>query len=52
MNAFSKNTNDREFSGKREVTAFDFNTEHRSHANGSPELGIREASLDLDIPKK
>jgi hypothetical protein len=29
--------------GKREVTAFDFD-EARSHANGSPELGIREVS--------
>jgi hypothetical protein len=27
--------------GRREVTAFDFD-ESRSHANGSPELGIRE----------
>lgn len=28
--------------GRREVTAFDFDTDVRSHANGSPELGIRE----------
>ncbi|KAI3422016.1 hypothetical protein GPALN_012553 [Globodera pallida] len=28
--------------GRREVTAFDFDSENRSYANGSPELGIRE----------
>ncbi|KAL3068133.1 hypothetical protein niasHT_027963 [Heterodera trifolii] len=29
---------------RREVTAFDFDAENRSYANGSPELGIRERS--------
>lgn len=32
--------------GRREVTAFDFD-ESRSHANGSPELGIREVKQFL-----
>lgn len=38
----SDNGGERGFGGRREVTAFDFDSEPRSHNNGSPELGIRE----------